>query len=206
MKRSSGGDAKDDLRIRRTRKFLSDALFQLMEETPFDSISVIDICERAMVHRTTFYAHFEDKNHLFRYAVSELQKTFDRLSSIQTVCTDIRGLILEIFESALGYMRDHSTLYQTGVGKSGALVIEMFSEMLVDDIRNKLEEREKQGFSLAVPSVIAAQFYTGAIVGVGKWWLDDGLTTDIGQMRGYMEKLIGIGRPGQPEPSHTKRF
>jgi len=144
-----------------------------------------------MVHRTTFYAHFEDKNHLFRYAVSELQKRFDRVGLIGTTCADTEGLILKIFESALSYLRDHRTLYQTGIGKSGAFVIDMFSEMLVDDIRNKLEERGNQALSLVVPPVIAAQFYAGAMVGLGRWWLDSGLTTDTGQMRDYMERLIG---------------
>jgi AcrR family transcriptional regulator len=196
MPRTHETDVKDDLRIRRTRKFLSDALFQLMEERSFDSISVIDICERAMVHRTTFYAHFEDKNHLFRYAVSELQKRFDRVGLMGTACADTEGLILEIFENALSYLRDHRTLYQTGVGKSGAFVIDMFSEMLVDDIRNKLEERGKQGLRLVVPPVIAAQFYTGAIVGLGRSWLDSGLTMEIAEMRDYMERLIRKSAPG----------
>jgi AcrR family transcriptional regulator len=196
MSKTHDTDVKDDLRIRRTRKFLSDALFQLMEEQPFDSISVIGICERAMVHRTTFYAHFEDKNHLFRYAVSELQKRFDRVGVMGTACADTEGLILKIFENALSYLRDHRTLYQTGVGKSGAFVIDMFSEMLVDDIRNKLEERGKQGLRLVVPPVIAAQFYAGAIVGLGRSWLDSGLTMEIVEMRDYMERLIRKSAPG----------
>ncbi len=38
---------------------------------------MVDICQRAMVHRTTFYAHFDDKLALLRYAVDELQKYFE---------------------------------------------------------------------------------------------------------------------------------
>ena len=55
---------KEDLRIVRTRKLLSTALFDLLESTPYEKISVMDICEKAMVHRATFYNHFEDKEHL----------------------------------------------------------------------------------------------------------------------------------------------
>ena len=43
-----------DLRQRKTRKLLVEALAHLMEEKPFPDISVVDICGRAMVHRTTF--------------------------------------------------------------------------------------------------------------------------------------------------------
>ena len=57
---------KEDLRQRRSKRHLSEALVSLMEERPLREISVVDICERAMVHRTTFYAHFEDKNDLPR--------------------------------------------------------------------------------------------------------------------------------------------
>lgn len=60
---------KEDLRIVRTRKLLSRALFELLETTPYEKISVLDICERAMVHRATFYNHFEDKDHLLEYTI-----------------------------------------------------------------------------------------------------------------------------------------
>ena len=67
MKQTS--QPREDLRQRRTRKLLADALLSLLEERPLSEISVVDICQRAMVHRTTFYAHFDDKLALLRYAV-----------------------------------------------------------------------------------------------------------------------------------------
>src|SRR5690349_25047649 len=60
-----------DLRVRRTYKFLWDALISLMTERNFESITVTDICERAMVHRTTFYKHYEDKYGLLYYGIQE---------------------------------------------------------------------------------------------------------------------------------------
>ena len=38
-----------DLRQRKTRKLLVEALAQLLEEKPFQELSVTDICQRAMV-------------------------------------------------------------------------------------------------------------------------------------------------------------
>ncbi|MGV3614081.1 MAG: TetR/AcrR family transcriptional regulator [Fimbriimonas sp.] len=55
---------KLDPRVRRTRKLLEDALRGLMNERPYSQISVLDIAERATVNRATFYAHYEDKDHL----------------------------------------------------------------------------------------------------------------------------------------------
>lgn len=50
-----------DPRVARTRKLLRDALASLLAEKNFESISVLDIAERATVNRATFYAHFTDK-------------------------------------------------------------------------------------------------------------------------------------------------
>lgn len=58
-----------DLRIKRSRKHLIEALFELMHEQPFQKITVQNITERAMVNRSTFYAHFVDKFDLFSTAI-----------------------------------------------------------------------------------------------------------------------------------------
>lgn len=63
-----------DLRQRKTRALLVKALAELMEERPFSELSVVDICSRAMVHRTTFYAHFNDKRELLSYLLSQLEQ------------------------------------------------------------------------------------------------------------------------------------
>jgi len=63
-----------DLRQRKTRKLLVEALAQLLVERPYQEVSVVDICRRAMVHRTTFYAHFNDKQELLRYLLEGLER------------------------------------------------------------------------------------------------------------------------------------
>ena len=66
---------KLDLRIQKTYKLLIEALFELMKEKPFESIKLTEICEKAMVHKTTFYHHFTDKYDLLKFAITELQKS-----------------------------------------------------------------------------------------------------------------------------------
>src|SRR3954471_15544361 len=56
---------KEDRRVRRTRDRLGDALVELLVEKPFDDITVQEVLDRAGVSRSTFYAHFSDKNDLF---------------------------------------------------------------------------------------------------------------------------------------------
>ena len=52
---------KIDLRIVKTYSKLKDALSEMMQDKPFDDITVFDLCEKAGVRRATFYKHFKDK-------------------------------------------------------------------------------------------------------------------------------------------------
>lgn len=96
----------EDLRIRRTRFLLHKAFMELLAEKDFQSITVQDIADRAMVHRATFYDHFLDKYALLEYSVRELFKeTLHKVVSedfnfsagnlhllIQTACEFLSGL------------------------------------------------------------------------------------------------------------------
>ena len=53
---------------------LKNALFELLAHQSFEEIKVNDICNLAMVHRTTFYSHFSDKYELLEYCIKEIQK------------------------------------------------------------------------------------------------------------------------------------
>ena len=56
---------KEDLRVKKTKSALKKALSELLKEKTFDKITIMEICERAMVNRVTFYSHYNDKQGLF---------------------------------------------------------------------------------------------------------------------------------------------
>jgi AcrR family transcriptional regulator len=53
-----------DMRAQRSRKWLQDALAQLMKEKPFREIQITEIADRAQVSRPTFYLHYRSKEEL----------------------------------------------------------------------------------------------------------------------------------------------
>jgi AcrR family transcriptional regulator len=61
-----------DRRTLRTRQLLLTALRELMHTHRYESISVSEIAERANVGRSTFYAHYVDKDDLFATGVREM--------------------------------------------------------------------------------------------------------------------------------------
>lgn len=64
----------EDLRKTRTLKLLKEALLETMTKKSFEEIKINDICNVAMVHRTTFYSHFDDKYDLLEYCIKEAEK------------------------------------------------------------------------------------------------------------------------------------
>jgi AcrR family transcriptional regulator len=69
---------KADRRVRRTRNALGDALVELMQEKPFEAISVDDVLKRANVARSTFYAHYLHKDDLF---LSDAEEFFESIAT-----------------------------------------------------------------------------------------------------------------------------
>src|SRR5260370_19685711 len=65
-----------DLRVRRTRKWLQDALSALMKEKPFQDIQITEITERAQVSRPTYYLHFRSKEELLLSYVDTIFEEF----------------------------------------------------------------------------------------------------------------------------------
>ncbi|NJN53971.1 MAG: TetR/AcrR family transcriptional regulator [Anaerolineae bacterium] len=60
-----------DPRVRRTRRLLQDALIVLVQEKSFGEISITDISSQAGVARVTFYQHFESKEALLLWLISD---------------------------------------------------------------------------------------------------------------------------------------
>jgi len=62
-----------DRRVQRTRRLLQDALVATVIEKGYEAATVQDIIDRADVGRSTFYAHFIDKDDLLMAILADLE-------------------------------------------------------------------------------------------------------------------------------------
>ena len=65
-----------DLRVIKTKNLIYSTLIELMKEKSFEEIKVSDICEKALINRSTFYAHYEDKYELLVEFLNDLKEEF----------------------------------------------------------------------------------------------------------------------------------
>jgi AcrR family transcriptional regulator len=183
-----------DLRIRRTYKLLFEALIALLKERSFEKISVTDICERAMVHRTTFYKHFEDKYHLLQLSIKELQKDFNERSITSENYNNPQKYYLEIFRHALQYFTDNyhmvATIFTNTGDETSSFIITLYL-LTTEDIAAKLEHFEKQGITKhSIPTPVMANFRAGALIALTNWWIRNGMPISIDDMLKYVDTMI----------------
>ncbi len=72
---------RPDARVLRSRDALGDALIALMQEQPFDCITVQQVLDRAGVSRSAFYSHYRDKGDLF---LSDVEDFLELMSGLLT--------------------------------------------------------------------------------------------------------------------------
>ena len=70
---------KNDRRSQRTQRMLHEALMSLMQEKRYDDITVQDILDRADIGRSTFYAHYRDKEDLMTSGLMHLMEIFSQM-------------------------------------------------------------------------------------------------------------------------------
>ena len=56
----------EDKRITKTKRAIKSTLIDALQETPFEKITVTELCRRGKISRITFYTHYDDK-----YALAE---------------------------------------------------------------------------------------------------------------------------------------
>ncbi|WP_125767193.1 TetR/AcrR family transcriptional regulator [Lapidilactobacillus wuchangensis] len=71
--------SKPDLRVQKTEKALANALIELLQQFSFTEITIDQICQQAIVGRSTFYNHYVDKYELMAKISNDEAQHFDQL-------------------------------------------------------------------------------------------------------------------------------
>lgn len=189
---------KQDRRSQRTRHLLSEALVELIREKGYNTITVSDIIDRANVGRSTFYAHYRDKDDLF---VGELDRVIDVLgrdmaheSHEKNSYFPSRGLFRHVGEEY--------ELYKALVWSSGIdLLIKRMQKSLSKRIEQGLQE---SGREFDVPIPILANFIAGSFLTLLKWWLENKMIYSPEQMDEIFRKLTTPGIEAAIDPTLPK--
>lgn len=159
---------KEDLRVKRTRKLLYQALMDLIKKESFETITVKQICDLAMVHRTTFYVHFQDKFDLLTQALRQIADEelhqagpIDPARNFHEVC-EVATKHKELFFQLLLEERDSLRNLLRSEMKMGMM-------QYADDQIQGWKEMD------AMDREIAIEAYIGSALSVLQWWLQNNM-------------------------------
>ena len=99
-----------DRRVKRTKKALRDALFELLERKTINQVTVTELTTLADVNRATFYFYYTDLNDMVNQIQNETYQTFMYVlsESIPDIST-IEGFA-EYANRLLVFCKEHETL------------------------------------------------------------------------------------------------
>jgi AcrR family transcriptional regulator len=159
---------KTDRRSQRTRYQLMHSLIALIKVKRYDSITVQQITDHANVGRSTFYAHFTDKDDLLLDGVREM------VANLETgePGTDTLGLSLGLFH----HVGDNADLhFVLTKGRALGLFLAVLQEELTGLFSERLAARVKPGTKPAVPVPLLAAMIASMLITAIRTWLDAGL-------------------------------
>ena len=181
---------KTDVRVRRTRDALGDALIALMQEKPFDTITVQEVLDRAHVSRSTFYSHYSDKDDLL---MSDAEEFFEALSMALSARGDKSDRVFPVKEF-FTHLAEAQPFYKALV-KSGKFQenMELARGHFARGIERRLSEIPRAGSIPVNERAPIAFTHAGALLSLLTWWLDRGMREPPAQMDDLFHRMVWTG-------------
>ncbi|GGC77038.1 TetR family transcriptional regulator [Thalassobacillus devorans] len=184
---------KTDLRVKRTRILINEAFLKVIQMKGFDAMTIQDIADEALINRSTFYLHYDDKYDLLEKMSSDV---IQELISVINPPFDqadqelLKGSVTNVYQC----IQKHQMFYQVMFGKNG---INGFRNKLEEVIRDKfdrhIKEVVKDPTQFQIPKDLLLHFISAAFVGIIQWWLNQDEKPTPEEMANQLSKLITQG-------------
>ncbi len=168
---------KPDIRVQKTFARLSDTFFELMKKEPYDSITVLKICDAAGVHRATFYKHFIDKQDFMNFCFEKKLETLNFESSGLLIGDSdaAKADYIGLCEKIVNFVYDNRRIIaDLNINTTSSAFTVALTNSISDTLEKRLNRDESAGAKLFSPIPMLAHYYAGAIVEILKWWVVDG--------------------------------
>lgn len=181
---------KKDLRIVKTEKVLFEALIDLMKDKTFEEIKVSDICHKALVNRSTFYAHYNDKYELLETCIQDLKESLIVELNNNKEYKTLKEYYLEMICLFLNHIEERKDLYKSIlINNRNSIMMDILYDVVDSNITNEIK-KDKSNIVSDVPSEVISKFYLGAVFNVSIEWLKDSSKMSKQDIIKYLDILI----------------
>lgn len=166
---------KEDLRIQKTRRDLRNSIISLLKKKPIEKITVIEICNEAMVNRITFYKYYEDKYQLLNDTFYEIKDTIvselpskNKFNSI----TEASSYWEKLTNVVLNYIDDNIDLFQALKKNSSNDNITKIISNITEESFTELYLQFSKIHKIDYPIAFASAFLSGGFYSIINYWLE----------------------------------
>lgn len=179
---------KKDLRIIKTQNLLYNTLTELLRIHPFEEIKVSDICNKALINRSTFYSHYTDKYELLMdYINNQKELLLTELEKNEHII-NTKEYYMKLINLLLNYIEDKKEIYYDMlINNKNSIVMDMLLDVAIQDVEKRIKEDYKNINN--IPSNIVTKFYLTGVITIGLDWLKDNKYTKK-ELITYLDKLI----------------
>ena len=183
-------EKKTDLRVVKTKKLLYESLSKLLREKSFEQIKISDICNEALINRSTFYAHYNDKyellNDLFENLRTKYLSTFKEFDSIEFS----KEYIIKNISILIDFLDEKPEIHTEVFikNKDGVLIT-----ALTNFIETNMKERfsnNKSGNLNGVPLDVLVCIFSGALVNLGVERVNKTINYSKEEILHYLDLII----------------
>ena len=171
-------EQKIDLRIKKTYLALSQAFTELLEEKMFEDITVNELCDKAMIRRTTFYKHFADKYEYYAFFLQEHREKFKLQVTATTPSSDLIKYSSDMLCEMFKFVRTHKKMLDH-IKKSNMMpfLYQTFQDQIASELKELLFSNGKYN-KLTPEQELLVSFYSGGLISTVYWWLENPDTLD----------------------------
>lgn len=181
---------KTDLRIIKTKKNIYESLLKLLETKTFEKIKVSEICTTAMINRSTFYAHFDDKYTLLDSLINDLRTSLKEELNQNKITASSKEYYMELIRILLNHLEEKKDIY-IPIMQNNRHSVAM--DMAYETLKEKIAEQIKKGEGTkknSIPSAFVSDFYLGALFNVGVEWIQSHCALPKEEILSYLNTLI----------------
>lgn len=181
---------KPDARVRRTRERLGMAMLALLQDKPFDNVTVKEVLDRASVGRSTFYLHFRDKNDLLLAQLEIFLEIMSTRLSVQKEASTRVAPVMEMF----AHLGEQTKLYRA-LAASGRLndFFDLAQDYFVRGIKRRLNESKRVAKIPPRELNARAVAIAGSLLSLMRWYMDHGAKEDPQEMDTMFHRMVWKG-------------
>ncbi len=187
------------LRSQRTRELLLDCMYRLALEKDYSEITVQELLDRTGVARSTFYAHFRDKEDLLLAGYDSIGIPHTRVDEI---CGD-RRVVLDVSAWLFAATERHAALTTSFFSSpSQGVILAHLENILIIQVR---EHYQKHGLydAQGVRGEVVVRCFVGALIGLWLWWVRHDYPCSAQEITEAFDKLMNNGTwPANGTPSN----